>query len=79
MKKLLTIGLKDLRVAFRDRAALIMLVAPFVLTLAMGFVTGSFSQGGSGLERIPIAVVNQDGRESRRRRSGRGADLLASR
>ncbi len=60
MKKLLTIGLKDLRVAFRDRAALIMLVAPFVLTLAMGFVTGSFSQDGSGLERIPIAVVNQD-------------------
>ena len=60
MKKLLTIGLKDLRVAFRDRAALIMLVAPFVLTLAMGFVAGSFSQDGSGLERIPIAIVNQD-------------------
>jgi ABC-2 type transport system permease protein len=60
MKKLWTIGLKDLRVAFRDRAALIMLVAPFVLTLAMGFITGGFSEDGNGLERIPIAIVNQD-------------------
>ena len=62
MKKLLVIGWKDLRVAFRDKAAIIMLVAPFVLTLAMGAVTGSFSPGADGgLQDIPVAVVNQDG------------------
>ena len=37
MKKILQIGWKDLRVIFRDRAALIlMLVAPFVLTVGDG-------------------------------------------
>ena len=38
------IGIKDLRLAFRDRAALMfMLLAPFLLTIGMGFVTGRFS------------------------------------
>ncbi|NIM94192.1 MAG: ABC transporter permease [Anaerolineales bacterium] len=60
MKKVFTIGMKDLKIAFRDRAALIMLAAPFVLTLAMGLVTGSFSFSESGDEGIPIAVVNKD-------------------
>jgi ABC-2 type transport system permease protein len=41
MKKLFLIGIKDLRLMFRDRAALIfMLLAPFLLTIGMGFVTG---------------------------------------
>jgi ABC-2 type transport system permease protein len=62
MKKLLVIGWKDLKVAFRDKAAIIMLVAPFALTLAMGAVTGSFSgDGDSGLQDIPLAVVDHDG------------------
>ena len=62
MKKLIVIGWKDLKVAFRDRAAIIMLAAPFVLTLAMGAVTGAFSdEGEGGLPRIPVAVVNHDG------------------
>lgn len=40
MTKLLTIGWKDLRLMFRDRAALIlMLAAPFALTLGMGMIT----------------------------------------
>jgi ABC-2 type transport system permease protein len=63
--KFLLIGLKDLRLAFRDRAALIlMLAAPFVLTLGLGFVTGSFSGSqSSGLADIPVVLVNQDGDE----------------
>jgi ABC-2 type transport system permease protein len=62
MLKTLIIGLKDLRLVFRDRAALIlMLLAPFALTVGLGFVTGRFSgNGGSGLSDIPVAVVNLD-------------------
>lgn len=64
MKKAFTIGWKDLKVTFRERAALIMLAAPFVLTLAMGFVTGAFSRDSEiGLSGIPVAVVNQDPKE----------------
>jgi ABC-2 type transport system permease protein len=64
MKKLLLIGLKDVRLAFRDRAALIlMLLAPFLLTLGMGVVTGRFSGSTSStVSHIPLALVNQDGK-----------------
>jgi len=61
MKKLLLIGFKDLQLMFRDRAALtFMLLAPFLLTVGMGFVTGRFSGGSSGLSDIPVIIVNQD-------------------
>lgn len=64
MKKVWMIGWKDLLVLFRDRGALIlMLAAPFVLTLGLGLVTGSFSQNnstGTGLADIPLAVINLD-------------------
>jgi ABC-2 type transport system permease protein len=62
MTKILLIGIKDIRIAFRDRAALIMmLVAPFTLTLGLGVVTGQFAGGsGGGLSQIPIILVNQD-------------------
>ncbi len=62
MKKLLLIGLKDVKLAFRDRAALIlMLLAPFLLTLGLGAVTGRFSGGTSnGISHIPVVLVNQD-------------------
>lgn len=65
MKKLLLIGLKDVRLAFRDRAALIMmLLAPFLLTLGLGVVTGRFSgSSSSGISHIPVILVNQDGRQ----------------
>src|SRR5512140_1100136 len=65
MKKLFLIGLKDLKLAFRDRAALIlMLLAPFLLTLGLGFVTGRFSGGSSsGISHIPVVLVNQDGKQ----------------
>jgi ABC-2 type transport system permease protein len=63
MKKIFLLGWKDLTLAFRDRAALIlMLVAPFVLTLGLGLVTGGFSSNSnsSGLSSIPLVLVNQD-------------------
>ena len=62
MKKLILIGLKDLKLVFRDKAALtFMLLAPFLLTLGLGFVTGAYgSSGSSGLSQISIIIVNQD-------------------
>lgn len=62
MTKLLAIGWKDLRLMFRDRAALLlMLAAPFALTLGLGLITGAFSSGGSSITKLPVVVVNQDG------------------
>jgi ABC-2 type transport system permease protein len=65
MKKLFVIGLKDVKLAFRDKAALIlMLLAPFLLTLGLGFVTGRFSgSSSSGISHIPVVLVNQDGKQ----------------
>jgi ABC-2 type transport system permease protein len=61
MRKLFLIGLKDLRLIFRDRAALtFMLLAPFLLTIGLGFVTGRFSGSASGLSNIPVVIVNND-------------------
>src|SRR5512147_2776641 len=61
MKKLLLIGIKDLKLIFRDRAALtFMLLAPFLLTIGMGFVTGGFSGSSGGLSDIPVVIVNLD-------------------
>jgi linearmycin/streptolysin S transport system permease protein len=61
MKKLFLIGIKDLKLIFRDRAALIfMLLAPFLLTIGMGFVTGRFSGNSNGLSDIPVVIVNLD-------------------
>ena len=63
MKKILLIGLKDLKLAFRDRTALVlMLLAPFLLTVGLAFVTGRFSGNSStGLSDIPVLIINQDG------------------
>jgi ABC-2 type transport system permease protein len=61
MKKLFLIGIKDLKLMFRDPTALtFMLLAPFLLTIAMGFVTGRFSGGSTGLSDIPVVIVNLD-------------------
>ncbi|WKZ47423.1 MAG: ABC transporter permease [Anaerolineales bacterium] len=62
MLKLLLIGLKDLKLMFRDRAALLlMLLTPFLLTLGMGLVTGQFSgDNNSGISDIPVVIVNLD-------------------
>ena len=64
MNKLLLIGIKDLKLMFRDRAALtFMLLAPFLLTIGMGFVTGRFSGGTTGISDIPVVIVNLDKQE----------------
>ena len=62
MLKTILIGIKDVKLAFRDRAALIfMLLAPFLLTLGMGLVTGRFSgSNSSGISDIPVVIVNLD-------------------
>jgi ABC-2 type transport system permease protein len=61
MKKLFLIGIKDLKLMFRDRAALtFMLLAPFLLTIGLGFVTGRFSGNSSGISDIPVIIVNLD-------------------
>ncbi len=62
MKKLFIIALKDLKLIFRDPAALIlMLLAPFLITLGMGLITGRFSANpNSGISNIPVAIVNLD-------------------
>ncbi len=62
MLKTFLVGFKDVRLVFRDRTALIfMLAAPFVITLGMGLVTGGFSStGGSGISDIPVVIVNLD-------------------
>lgn len=64
MIKTLLIGLKDLKLMFRDRAALtFMLLAPFLLTVGLGFATGRFSGSSSGLSDIPVILVNLDQEE----------------
>lgn len=61
MKKFFLIGIKDLKLMLRDRAALtFMLLAPFLLTIGMGFVSGRFSGGSTGLSDIPIVIANLD-------------------
>jgi ABC-2 type transport system permease protein len=62
MKRILLIGLKDMRLAFRDTAALIlMLAAPFALAVGLGLATGSFGSQSSGISDIPVVLVDQDG------------------
>lgn len=62
MRKLFLIAIKDVKLIFRDRAALVfMLLAPFALTLGLGLATGSFSSNNnSGILDIPVVVVNDD-------------------
>ena len=62
LKKLLLIAIKDLKLIFRDSTALVlMLMAPFLLTLGMGAITGGFSgSDNSGISNIPVVIVNGD-------------------
>ncbi|MFH2040186.1 MAG: ABC transporter permease, partial [Chloroflexota bacterium] len=62
MKKLFIIGLKDLKIVFRDKPALVMmLLAPFLLTLGLGLVSGRLTGGSnSGVSNIPVVLVNLD-------------------
>jgi ABC-2 type transport system permease protein len=61
MKKILNISWKDLLLLYRDRTALIfMLAAPFVLTVILGAITGAFSSQPVAVQDIPFLLVNQD-------------------
>ncbi len=66
MNKILTIMWKDISLLWRDRTALILVIAgPLVLTLGMGLVTGSFnrSDDAPAVSEIPVAIVDHDGGE----------------
>jgi ABC-2 type transport system permease protein len=61
MQRVFTIAWKDLRIVFRDPAALIiMLVTPLALTFAIAFAFGGLTGGNTGIENIPVVIVNQD-------------------
>ena len=63
MNKIFAIGIKDLQLILRDRAALLlMLAAPFLITLGMGFVSGAFEDdgGNAGISDIPVMIINRD-------------------
>jgi ABC-2 type transport system permease protein len=63
MNKIFAIGIKDLQLIFRDRAALLlMLLAPFLITFGMGFVSGAFEadNGNAGISDIPVMIINRD-------------------
>jgi ABC-2 type transport system permease protein len=62
MNKIWNITNKDLSLLVQDKAALIfMLLAPFLITLGMGAVTGAFSRGSTAsIAEIPVVVVNLD-------------------
>jgi ABC-2 type transport system permease protein len=62
LKKLFLIAIKDLQLIFRDPSALVlMLLAPFLLTIGMGALTGRFSGGtGTGVRNIPVEIINED-------------------
>ncbi len=63
MRKIFQVAWKDIRLIFRDRSALtLMLLAPFVLTIGMGAITGRFSGSStsSGVSDIPLVIVNDD-------------------
>ncbi len=71
MRKVLLIGAKDFLLVMRDPAALLfMLLAPFLLTVGMGLITGSLFGGSSGgIGDIPVALAIED-------RGAAGAALL---
>jgi ABC-2 type transport system permease protein len=63
MRKIVATSIKDLQIIFNDRSALIMiLLAPLLLTLGLGFVTGAFGtdDGPSGISDIAVIIVNAD-------------------
>jgi ABC-2 type transport system permease protein len=63
MPKSLLIALKDVTLAFRDIGGLLlMLAAPFALTIGIGLVTGRFSgTQNAGVTDISVVIVDEDG------------------
>lgn len=67
MKRLWLIAWKDLRLAFRDRAALLfLLIAPFALIMGMALISGRLTTpagSNTGIRDIPVWIINEDGEE----------------
>lgn len=61
MRKIWQIAKKDLLLILRDPWALVFyLLAPFLLTLGMAAITGSFNSSDPGLSNIPLVITNAD-------------------
>lgn len=61
MIKVFYIAIKDFSILLADRSAFVMLIfAPIILTLGMGFVTGAFSDDDKNVLNLSIAFINQD-------------------
>ncbi len=61
MRKIWQIARKDLLLIVRDPMALVFyLLAPFLLTLGMAAITGSFGSSNAGLSNIPLIITNTD-------------------
>ena len=60
MPKSILIALKDVTLAFRDIGGLLlMLAAPFALTVGIGLVTGRFTGNtNAGVSDIPVIIVS---------------------
>lgn len=59
--KLINIALKDVKIVFRDKMALLILLAmPFILMTIMGMALGGLFSKGPELSKIDVAVVNYD-------------------
>ncbi len=64
MQRILAIAIKDFRVTFRDRAALLsMLATPFAIALVLGFAFGGLG-GSSGPGGVATVIVDGDGGEA---------------
>ncbi len=61
MRKIWYITQKDLLLIVRDPMALVFyLLAPFLLTLGMAAISGSFNSSDKGLSNIPLVITNTD-------------------
>ncbi len=59
--KTLYIAFKDTIITFRDRnALLLMIAAPLIIALVMGLAFGGSADDTTPISRIPVVVVNQD-------------------
>jgi ABC-2 type transport system permease protein len=64
MQRILAIAVKDFRLTFRDRAALLsMLATPFAIALVLGFAFGGLG-GSSGPGGVATVIVDGDGGEA---------------
>ncbi len=61
MNRIFRIGIKDVLLLLNDWPALLFLLgAPFLLTLGMGLITGSFGDDAKTIDTIHVAIINND-------------------